>query len=183
MPVSGPARCPTAQPFHKAHQAHGRPFLDVVMGSAPPFVGRPVHEPWPGGKLPERVVRAVAQPHADLRARPVPARGAFPAGSRGPTGGCRRGPEHAPDDVQPDDPAPAVPALKPGPLAAKPARRPDGGDTLLAAPAVRRYAVGRASRGRAAGGSHPGASPARRCACNPRQATCRRPKGAPSAAP
>ena len=47
------APCRAAQAFHEVHQAHGRPFLGGVMGSAPPFVGRPVHEPWPGGKLPE----------------------------------------------------------------------------------------------------------------------------------
>ena len=52
--------------------------------------------------------------------------------------------EHAPDDVQPDDPTPAAPALEPRPLAAEPARRPDDGDMLLAAPAARRYAVGQA---------------------------------------
>ena len=47
------APCCAAEAFHEVHQAHGRPFLGGVMGSAPPFVGRPVHEPWPGGKLPE----------------------------------------------------------------------------------------------------------------------------------
>ena len=51
--------------------------------------------------------------------------------------------EHAPDDIQPENPAGAVPTLEPQPLSAKPARRPGGGDMLLAAPAVRRYGVGR----------------------------------------
>ena len=47
--------------------------------------------------------------------------------------------KHGLDDVQSNDPAPTAPALKPRSLAAKPARCPDGGDTLLAAPATRRY--------------------------------------------
>jgi hypothetical protein len=62
--LGAPGR-PAAKPFREVHQAHGRPFLGVVMGSAPPFVGRPVHEPWAGGKRSEGVVRAVAQSHAD----------------------------------------------------------------------------------------------------------------------
>ena len=70
-----------------------------------------------------------------------PAHGAFPAGSRGQPVAMATG-EHGLDNVQPDDPAPAVPALEPRPLAAEPARCPSGGDTLLAAPAARRHGIG-----------------------------------------
>jgi hypothetical protein len=52
--------------------------------------------------------------------------------------------EHGPDDVQPDDPASAAPALEPRPLAAEPARRPDGGDMLHARPTAHRQGVGQA---------------------------------------
>jgi len=99
-----------------------------IMGSAPPFVGRPVHEPWPGGKLPERVVRAVAQPHADSpgASRP-PLMGRFQLARVAQPVAVATG-EHAPDDVQPENPAGAVPTLEPQPLSAKPARRPDGGN-------------------------------------------------------
>ena len=36
------------------------------MGAAPPFVGPPVHAFRLGGKLPERVINAAAQPPADF---------------------------------------------------------------------------------------------------------------------
>jgi hypothetical protein len=152
-----------------------------IMGSAPPFVGRPVHEPWPGGKLPERVVRAVAQPHADSpgASRP-PLMGRFQLARVAQPVAVATG-EHAPDDVQPDDPASTATALEPRPLADCKASR----QWRCAAHGPRisplRRRAGR--RARAAEGSHPGASPARRCACSLQQATCRRPKGAPSAAP
>jgi len=113
------------------------------MSAAPPFVGPPVHTPRLGGKLPERVINAAAQPPADFLSpskpplvwRLQPALIAQPVAVA--TG------EHAPDDVQPENPAGAVPTLEPQPLSAKPARRPGGGNMLLAAPAVRRYGVGR----------------------------------------
>ena len=132
---------PAAQPFHKAYQAHGRPFLGVVMGLAPSFVGRPVHEPWPGGKLPEEVVLAVAQPHADSPGASIPPLVARFQLARVAQSVAVATSEHGLDDVQPDDPTAAVPALEPRTLAAEPARRPDGSDTLLAAPAARRYGV------------------------------------------
>jgi hypothetical protein len=77
----------------------------------------------------------------------TPAGVASPAGSHSPAGGSgdRR---TRPDDVQPENPAGAVPTLEPQPLSAKPARRPGGGNMLLAAPAVRRYCVGRRLPGR-----------------------------------
>jgi len=150
------------------------------MGSAPPFVGRPVHEPWPGGK-PRGVVRAVAQPHADFpSASSPPLMGRFQLARVAQPVAVATG-EHAPDDVQPDDPASTATALEPRPLADCKASR----QWRCAAHGPRisplRRRAGR--RARAAEGSHPGASPARRCACSLQQATCRRPKGAPSAAP
>ena len=47
-----PAGSAAAPLFHEVHQAHGRPVLGVVMDATPTLVGPPVHEPWPGGKLP-----------------------------------------------------------------------------------------------------------------------------------
>ena len=93
----------------------------------------------PGG-----IVRAVAQPQADSPGPSCPpivgdfklARVAQPVAVA--TG------EHGLDDVQSNDPAPAVPALKPRSLAAEPARCPGGGDMLHALPAGRRQGVGQA---------------------------------------
>jgi hypothetical protein len=125
-----------------------------IMGSAPPFVGRPVHEPWPGGKLPERVVRAVAQPHADSpgASRP-PLMGRFQLARVAQPVAVATG-EHAPDDVQPDDPASTATALEPRPLADCKASR----QWRCAAHGPRISPLRRrAHQARAAEGSHPGA--------------------------
>jgi hypothetical protein len=114
-----------------------------------------VHEPWPGGKLPERVVRAVAQPHADSpgASRP-PLMGRFQLARVAQPVAVATG-EHAPDDVQPDDPASTATALEPRPLADCKASR----QWRCAAHGPRisplRRRAGR--RARAAEGSHPGA--------------------------
>ena len=153
------------------------------MGATPTLVGFLVHAPWPGGKLHERVVRATSQPPADfLRPSRSPLMGrlqlaliAQPVA----VATC----EHAPDDIQPENPAGAVPALEPQPLSAKPARRPDGGDMTARGPRSSPLWRRAASRARVAEGGPSGASPVRRRTCNPQRSICLRLHGAPSIAP
>jgi hypothetical protein len=89
-------------------------------------------------ETPERVINAAAQPPADfLRpSRPPLVWGLQLAIIAQPVAVATC--EHAPEDVQPENPAAAVLAREPRPLSAKPARCPAGGDGLIAAPAVRR---------------------------------------------
>jgi hypothetical protein len=58
------------------------------MGAAPPFVGPPVHTPRLGGKLPERVINAAAQPPADFlnSSKPIPVPGAVQSRITAPGG-------------------------------------------------------------------------------------------------
>src|SRR5258705_12762259 len=85
------------------------------MGAAPPFVGPPVHTPRLGGKLPERVINAAAQPPADFlnSSKPPLGWGLQPALIAQQVAVATR--EHAPEDVQPVNPAAAAPTHVPRP--------------------------------------------------------------------
>ena len=153
------------------------------MDATPTLVGPPVHAPWPGGKLPERVVRAAGQPPADFLRPPKPAlMGHLQLALIAQPVAVATG-EHAPDDVQPDNPPAAVPRT--GTTAAcrrtcKASRR-----WQLTARGPRSSPLWRraGSRARAAEGSPSGASPVRRRTCNPQRSICLRLHGAPSIAP